>query len=114
MFLCPLEAVRIRSVSDKAFPQSLPAGFAQMFKTEGITGFYSGIGPILFKQVPYTMAKFAVQGKSAEMIYTQLGELKTKNHAYKKKINFSRRLLPGQDVQIRQCGGLARVGCCRW
>ena len=42
MFLCPLEAVRIRSVSDKSFPQSLPAGFAQMFKTEGITGFYSG------------------------------------------------------------------------
>lgn len=24
LFLCPLEAVRIRSVSDKAFPQSLP------------------------------------------------------------------------------------------
>jgi len=72
LFLCPLEAVRIRSVSDKAFPQSLPAGFAHMFKTEGFTGFYAGLGPILFKQIPYTMAKFAVQGRAAEVIYNSL------------------------------------------
>src|SRR5690348_6298883 len=34
-----------------------------------IKGFYSGFGPILFKQIPYTMAKFAVQGWAAEQIY---------------------------------------------
>lgn len=62
LFLCPLEAVRIRSVSDKAFPQSLPGGAAHILKNEGVLGFYAGLGPILFKQVPYTMAKFAVQG----------------------------------------------------
>ena len=72
LFLCPLEAVRIRSVSDKSFPQSLPGGFALMFKTEGLTGFYAGLGPILFKQIPYTMAKFAVQGKTAEIIYNSM------------------------------------------
>lgn len=74
LFLCPLEAVRIRSVSDKSFPQSLGGGFAHMFKTEGFTGFYAGLGPILFKQVPYTMAKFAVQGKAAEIIYNSMGK----------------------------------------
>lgn len=74
LFLCPLEAVRIRSVSDKAFPQSLSRGFAHMFKTEGFTGFYAGLGPILFKQIPYTMAKFAVQGKAAEKIYESMGK----------------------------------------
>jgi solute carrier family 25 phosphate transporter 3 len=73
LFLCPLEAVRIRSVSDKAFPQSLPAGFAHIFKNEGMTGFYAGLGPILFKQIPYTMAKFSVQGMTAEAIYNTLG-----------------------------------------
>lgn len=26
-----------------------------------IAGFYSGFGPILLKQIPYTMAKFSVQ-----------------------------------------------------
>lgn len=74
LFLCPLEAVRIRSVSDKAFPQSLGGGFSHMFKTEGLGGFYAGLGPILFKQVPYTMAKFAVQGKAAEAIYNSMGK----------------------------------------
>lgn len=64
LFLCPLEAVRIRSVSDPTFPQSLPGGFARILSTEGVLGFYAGLGPILFKQVPYTMAKFAVQGLS--------------------------------------------------
>lgn len=69
IFLCPLEATRIRSVSDPSFPQSLPKGFARILSTEGPLGFYAGFGPILFKQVPYTMAKFAVQGKAAEIIY---------------------------------------------
>jgi len=69
IFLCPLEATRIRSVSDPSFPQSLPKGFARILSTEGVLGFYAGFGPILFKQVPYTMAKFAVQGKAAEIIY---------------------------------------------
>merc|ERR1712023_432274 len=41
----------------------------------GVIGaFYSGFGPILFKQVPYTMAKFAVQGAAAEKIYDAMGE----------------------------------------
>merc|ERR1712154_73050 len=37
-----------------------------------IRGFYSGFGPILFKQVPYTMAKFAVQGRVAEAMYANM------------------------------------------
>jgi solute carrier family 25 phosphate transporter 3 len=42
-------------------------------KEEGLVrGFYSGFGPILFKQVPYTMAKFAVQGAAAEAISTSV------------------------------------------
>lgn len=51
LFLCPLEAVRIRAVSDKSFPQSLPGGFSRIISTEGVLGFYAGLGPILFKQV---------------------------------------------------------------
>lgn len=45
-----------------------------MVKEEGlIRAFYSGFGPICFKQIPYTMAKFAVQGSAAEGIYTAIG-----------------------------------------
>lgn len=74
VFLCPLEACRIRSVSDPGYASSLPGVAARLIKEEGmIRGFYSGFGPILFKQVPYTMAKFAVQGRVAESIYNSMG-----------------------------------------
>lgn len=74
IFLCPLEAVRIRAVSDPEFCDGLADGFSKMLKTEGVGGFYAGFGPILFKQVPYTMAKFAVQGNAAEAIYGSMGK----------------------------------------
>merc|ERR1712046_219713 len=41
-----------------------------ILKNDGlITGFYSGFIPILFKQIPYTIAKFVVQDFAAEGIY---------------------------------------------
>jgi solute carrier family 25 phosphate transporter 3 len=73
LFLCPLEAIRIKSVSDPAFPKGVAGGIKQVMATQGVAGLYAGLGPILFKQVPYTMAKFAVQGKAAEAIYTATG-----------------------------------------
>jgi len=74
-FLCPLEACRIRSVSDPTYASNLPGVAARLMKEEGLVrGFYSGFGPILFKQVPYTMAKFAVQGRAAESMYASLGK----------------------------------------
>jgi solute carrier family 25 phosphate transporter 3 len=75
IFLCPLEATRIRLVSDPSFAKGLADGAARLIKEEGILkGFYSGFGPILFKQVPYTMTKFAVQGQAAESIAATMGK----------------------------------------
>ena len=74
LFLCPLEAVRIRSVSDPEFCDGLADGFSKMAKTEGIGGFYAGLLPILAKQIPYTCAKFVVQGTVADNIYAGLGQ----------------------------------------
>merc|ERR1712203_649558 len=74
IFLCPLEACRIRSVSDPGYASSLPGVAARLIKEEGVVrGFYSGFGPILFKQIPYTMSKFAVQGRAAESMYNSMG-----------------------------------------
>ena len=74
VFLCPLEATRIRLVSDPTFAKGLGDGAARLMKEEGfVRGFYSGFGPILLKQVPYTMAKFAVQGKAADALYAATG-----------------------------------------
>lgn len=50
IFLCPLEAVRIRCVSNPDFAPSLMSAFPKLMKEEGVMkGFYSGFGPILFK-----------------------------------------------------------------
>jgi len=48
--LCPLEATRIRLVSEPTFASGLMSGFGKIAKTEGLGGFYSGFGPILYKQ----------------------------------------------------------------
>jgi len=75
IFLCPLEACRIRSVSDPTYASSLAGVAGRLMKEEGVVrGFYSGFGPILFKQIPYTMAKFAVQGRAAEAMYNNMGK----------------------------------------
>jgi solute carrier family 25 phosphate transporter 3 len=58
IFLCPLEATRIRLVSNPTYASGLASAFPKILREDGlIKGFYSGFGPILFKQVPYTMAK---------------------------------------------------------
>ena len=68
IFLCPLEATRIRLVSQPDFGSGLMDAAPKIMQQDGfMKGFYSGFGPILFKQVPYTMAKFAVQGKAQDM-----------------------------------------------
>lgn len=48
--LCPLEATRIRLVSTPGFANGLIGGLGKILKNEGIGAFYSGFGPILFKQ----------------------------------------------------------------
>ncbi|PWN41261.1 mitochondrial carrier [Ceraceosorus guamensis] len=74
--LCPLEATRIRLVSQPGFANGLLGGFAKIAREEGLKGFYSGFGPILFKQVPYTMAKFAVYEVAFEKIVGLTGKPK--------------------------------------
>ncbi|KAF9104357.1 mitochondrial phosphate carrier protein [Mortierella sp. GBA35] len=72
--LCPLEATRIRLVSQPTFATGLISGFNRIRAEEGVVrGFYSGFGPIVLKQVPYTMAKFVVYERATEAIMKQLG-----------------------------------------
>lgn len=48
--LCPLEATRIRLVSEPTFASGLLSGFTKILRNEGVGAFYSGFGPILLKQ----------------------------------------------------------------
>ena len=74
VFLCPLEATRIRLVSNPTYAPSISA-MGKMASEEGIIKVST---PVLVqswpKQMPYTMAKFAVQGRAAEAIYDSMGK----------------------------------------
>lgn len=61
-------------MSDPDFCDGLADGFNKMLKAEGVGGFYAGLVPILGKQIPYTMAKFAVQGSAADTMYATMGK----------------------------------------
>ena len=52
--LCPLEATRIRLVSEPTYANGLIGGFSKMLKNEGVGSFYAGFGPLLFKQYVFT------------------------------------------------------------
>merc|ERR1712070_579608 len=74
IFLCPYEACRIRLVSDPSYASGMAACGKRLIAENGVVnGFYSGFVPMLFKQIPYTMAKFAVQGRAAESLYATTG-----------------------------------------
>ena len=92
--LCPLEATRIRLVSQPGFATGLVGGFSKIAKHEGLGGFYSGFGPILFKQVPYTVTKFAAFEKISEIIFSYTDKSKLSNGA-QTGINLGSGLLAG-------------------
>jgi len=102
VFLCPLEATRIRLVSNPQYASGLFTAFPKIIKQEGfVKGFYSGFGPILFKQVPYTMAKFAVQGAAAESICSATGvNLKSASDGTKLAVSLSSGVVAGVAAAI--------------
>lgn len=71
--LSPLEATRIRLVSQRGYASGLATGFMRMAKEEGFRGFYSGFVPLLAKQVPYAVGQFSVHEAANEVIYRAMG-----------------------------------------
>lgn len=74
VLLCPLEATRIRLVSQRGWANGLTSGFAKLAREEGFRGFYSGFVPLLFKQVPFAVGQFSVHEAANEIIYRSMGE----------------------------------------
>lgn len=97
--LCPLEATRIRLVSEPTYASGLVGGFSKMLKNEGVGAFYAGFGPILFKQVPYTMAKFVVFEKVNEAVYQYVDKSRTSD-SMQTTINLGSGLIAGFAAAI--------------
>ncbi|EFY99204.1 hypothetical protein MHUMG1_10053 [Metarhizium humberi] len=73
ILLCPLEATRIRLVSQRGYASGLTSGFMRMAREEGFRGFYSGFVPLLFKQVPFAVGQFSVHEAVNEIIFRSMG-----------------------------------------
>ncbi|GJJ73480.1 solute carrier family 25 (mitochondrial phosphate transporter), member 3 [Entomortierella parvispora] len=99
--LCPLEATRIRLVSQPTFATGLISGFTRILKEEGVVrGFYSGFGPILLKQVPYTMTKFVVYEHAADFILNIVGPKESLSSAADTGVNLGSGLIAGIAAAI--------------
>ncbi|KAI1337319.1 mitochondrial phosphate carrier protein [Xylariaceae sp. FL0016] len=97
--LCPLEATRIRLVSEPTYANGLIGGFTKMLKSEGFGAFYAGFGPILFKQVPYTITKFVVFEKVAEAVFRKFPK-KDLSNGMQTTINLGSGLMAGFAAAI--------------
>ncbi|CZS97463.1 probable phosphate transport protein MIR1 [Rhynchosporium agropyri] len=98
--LCPLEATRIRLVSEPTYANGLIGGFSKMLKNEGVGAFYAGFGPILLKQVPYTMTKFVVYEKVAEAVYGSLVDKSTASDRMQTTVNLGSGLVAGMAAAV--------------
>lgn len=68
LLLCPMEAIRIRSVADATFPSGVFSGLNLLLKSEGIHGWYKGLPAMLLKQVPYTVGQFVAFEMAINMV----------------------------------------------
>mmetsp|Transcript_21409 Transcript_21409/g.41985 ORF Transcript_21409/g.41985 Transcript_21409/m.41985 type:complete len:346 (+) Transcript_21409:62-1099(+) len=102
IFLCPLEATRIKLVSNPSYASGLITAFPKVIADEGFfAGFYSGFVPILFKQIPYTMAKFAVQGAAQEKMCSVSGiDLATASDSTKVSLSLASGVIAGVAAAI--------------
>ncbi|KAK2188346.1 hypothetical protein NP493_135g03011 [Ridgeia piscesae] len=69
IFLCPMEAVKVRIQTSPGWAGTLREGVPKLFGEEGMMGFYKGIVPLWGRQIPYTMMKFACFERTVEALY---------------------------------------------
>lgn len=69
--LCPMESCKVKMQTSVVgtFPTTLREAFPQIWKSEGIHGFYKSIVPLWGRQIPYTMMKFACFERTLEALY---------------------------------------------
>ncbi|EJU03151.1 mitochondrial carrier [Dacryopinax primogenitus] len=74
ILLTPLEATRIRMVSERGYATGLVSGFTKLAAEGGLGTLYAGFLPILFKQIPYAIGQFTVNEFCHEAVYRRLSE----------------------------------------
>ncbi|KAG6907884.1 hypothetical protein DXG01_007048 [Tephrocybe rancida] len=79
ILLTPLEATRIRLVSQRGYATGLVSGFTRLAREGGLRELYAGFLPILCKQIPYAIGQFTVNELCHEFIYRSMTPETRKN-----------------------------------
>ncbi|CAO1638071.1 unnamed protein product [Parajaminaea phylloscopi] len=66
--LTPLEAARIRLVSERGYAKGLVGAVTRMASEGGLREFYAGYAPILCKQIPYAIGQFMTNEALLEVV----------------------------------------------
>jgi len=69
IMLAPMEATKVRIQTSPGAPPTLRGCAPYIYRTEGLMGFYKGLPPLWFRQIPYTMMKFACFERTVELLY---------------------------------------------
>ncbi|XP_030854623.1 phosphate carrier protein, mitochondrial-like [Strongylocentrotus purpuratus] len=67
--LSPMEAAKVRMQTQPGFAGTLREALPKMWAQEGFHSFYKGLPPLWFRQIPYTMMKFACFERTVEALY---------------------------------------------
>lgn len=70
--LTPLEAARIRLVSERHYARGLVGALSRLWSEGGLHGLYAGYLPILFKQVPYAVGQFYTNEMMHNLVTTTI------------------------------------------
>ncbi|EJD50988.1 mitochondrial carrier [Auricularia subglabra TFB-10046 SS5] len=89
VLLTPLEATRIRLVSDRTYATGLVTGLTRMAREGGVRELYAGFIPILFKQIPYAIGQFTVNELCHELAYRSMSEDQKRNLGPTKQFGIS-------------------------
>ncbi|KAA1469887.1 mitochondrial carrier [Dentipellis sp. KUC8613] len=74
ILLTPLEATRIRLVSERGYATGLVSGFTRLAREGGLREMYAGFVPILLKQIPYAIGQFTVNEFCHEVAFRSMSE----------------------------------------
>ncbi|XP_026481663.1 phosphate carrier protein, mitochondrial-like [Ctenocephalides felis] len=69
ILLCPLESVKVRVQTIDGYANGVMDGIPKMINEEGFGTLYKSIVPLWFRQIPYTMMKFASFEKTVVLLY---------------------------------------------
>ncbi|KAH7908047.1 mitochondrial carrier [Hygrophoropsis aurantiaca] len=79
ILLTPLEATRIRLVSQRNYATGLVTGFTRLAREGGLRELYAGFLPIICKQIPYAIGQFTVNEYCHEFAFRSMSEETRRN-----------------------------------